>query len=80
MARAVRPQGTLPKRTIPGPQGFASLPKNEKPSAAAEWVNNTTSGDAKDDAAMYDALLRQYGLIPKNNPFKKKINNVTRSR
>ena len=72
MATPKRPQGALPKRTIPGPVGFSSLPKNEKPAAAAEWVNNTTSGDTKDDAAMYDALLRQYGIVPKSNPFKKR--------
>jgi hypothetical protein len=72
MARMVKSQGTLSKRPLPGPEGFASLPKNEKPSAAAEWVNNTTSGNTKDDAAMYDALLRQYKIVPKNNPFKKR--------
>jgi hypothetical protein len=64
-----------PTPKIPGPEGFKDLPRNEKPAAAAEWVNNTTSGDWRDDAKMYDILLRQYGITPKSNPFKKSRGN-----
>lgn len=59
-----------PAPKIPGPEGFKDLPTREKPAAAREWIQNTSSGDASDDAAMYDALLRAYG-IRANNPFKK---------
>ena len=60
-----------PTPKIPGPEGFKDLPIKEKPAAAAEWVNNTSSGDWQDDAKMYKALLNQFGINPSQNPFKK---------
>lgn len=60
---------TAPK--IPGPEGFKNLPDKEKPAAAREWVQNTSSGDVSDDAAMYNALLSSYGIRSSKNPFKK---------
>jgi len=72
MATPKRPAGTYPKQKVPGPEGFSSLPDKEKPSAAAEWVQNTSSGNQADDSAYYDVLMRQSGLSPKGNPFRKK--------
>jgi hypothetical protein len=60
-----------PTPKIPGPEGFKNLPAKEKPAAAREWVQNTSSGDVSDDAAMYNALLSQYGIRSSSNPFRK---------
>ena len=72
MARVSRPRGTFPKQKVPGPAGFSSLSPKDKVVAAREWVANTSSGNTKDDSAYYDALLRQSGIAPKNNPFNSK--------
>ena len=55
---------------VPGPVGFDKI-KNKAAAkqAAAEWVNNTSSGNVKSDAAAYDALMKKAGFPNAKNPF-----------
>ena len=53
-----------------GPNNFDSMSKKDKIVAAREWVANTSSGNAKDDAKTYDSLLNHSGINSNNNPFK----------
>jgi hypothetical protein len=62
----------MPKKTTSGPVGFGKIKdKATAKQAAAEWVNNTTSGNAKADAKMFDALMKKAGFPNTKNPFVK---------
>jgi hypothetical protein len=62
----------MPKKPIPGPVGFGKIKdKATAKQAAAEWVNNTSSGNNKSDAKMFDALMKKAGFPDTKNPFVK---------
>jgi len=57
---------------VRGPVGFGKIKdKATAKQAAAEWVNNTTSGNARSDARMFDALMKKAGFPDTKNPFLK---------
>jgi hypothetical protein len=59
---------------IKGPVGFGKIKdKTTARVAAREWVQNTTSGNAKADAKAFDALMKIAGFPNVKNPFVKKI-------
>ena len=62
----------IPKKTTSGPVGFGKIKdKATAKQAAAEWVNNTSSGNVKSDAKMFDALMKKAGFPDTKNPFAK---------
>jgi hypothetical protein len=61
-----------PKKNVRGPVGFGKITvKREAKQAAAEWVNNTSSGNNKSDAKIFDALMKKAGFPNTKNPFVK---------
>ena len=66
--------------SIKGPVGFGKIKdKITARVAAREWVNNTTSGNAKADAKAFDALMKIAGFPNTKNPFVKQIKPIVPS-
>jgi len=61
-----------PKKSVRGPVGFKKIKdKATAKQAAAEWVNNTTSGNVKKDIKAFDTLMNKAGFPNTKNPFEK---------
>ena len=56
--------------SIKGPVGFSKIKdKTTARVAAREWVQNTTSGNRKDDIKVFDALMKKAGFPDAKNHF-----------
>jgi hypothetical protein len=68
----VMPKKKSNVNNVRGPVGFAKIKdKATAKQAAAEWVNNTSSGKPKSDARVFDALMKKAGFPDTKNPFLK---------
>ena len=55
---------------VRGPIGFSKIKdKATAKQAAAEWVNNTSSGNVKSDARTFSTLMAKAGFPDVKNPF-----------
>ena len=60
------------KKSVKGPVGFGKITvKKEAKQAAAEWVNNTSSGNVRKDIKAFNSLMQKAGFPDTKNPFEK---------